>query len=256
MRAIHGWDLEGCRAVVTGGSRGIGGALVEQLVSLGARVLSVSLETPDPRESVIDLAADIATIDGRASVVQAVKSNWGGLEILVNNVGMNIRKPTLEYTLEEYEQVQSTNATSMFELSRMLHPCLKLSGRGCIVNVGSVAGGLSVGSSAAYAMSKAAVAQMSKYLAVEWAKDGIRVNGIAPGWVATMLTSKIQNSPKAMDVISARTPLGRMARSEEIASVAAFLCLPCASYLNGAVIPVDGGMSAFSMDITAALRET
>ncbi len=249
------WNLNGCRAVVTGGSRGIGAALVDQLTAFGATVLSVSLEAGAVRENVVEMIADVATVEGRAAIVEAVAERLEGLEILVNNVGMNIRKPTVEYTFEEYEQVQRTNASSMFELSRLLHPALKASGRGVIVNVGSVAGGVSVGSSAAYAMSKAAVAQMSRYLAVEWAKDGIRVNAIAPGWVATDLTRAIQQSPAALGTIAARTPAGRMARPEEIAAVAAFACLPCASYLSGAVIPVDGGMSAFSMDVTAALRE-
>ena len=255
MPVLKDWNLDGYRAVVTGGSRGIGEAVVSQLVAMGARVLSVSLDTPQPRAGVIDIVADVASVAGRAAIVEAVMSLWGGLELLINNVGMNIRKPTVEYTLDEFEQVQATNATSMFELSRLLHPVLKLSGRGSIVNVGSVAGGVSVGSSAAYAMSKAAVAQMSRYLAVEWAKDGIRVNGIAPGWVATELTRGIQQSTHAMETISARTPLGRMGRAEEIASAVVFLCLPCSSYLTGAVIPVDGGMTAFSMDVTAALRQ-
>lgn len=123
------------------------------------------------------------------------------------------------------------------------------------MNIGSVAGVLSVGSSAAYAMTKAAVAHLARYLAVEWAKDGIRVNAIAPGWVATALTEKIQQSGKAMRVIEERTPLGRMGRPEEIAAVAAFLAMEGASYLTGAVIPVDGAMSAYGMDMTAALRE-
>jgi len=249
------WNLNGCRAVVTGGSRGIGGAVVDELTALGAIVLSVSLEAGAARENVIEIIADVSTVEGRATIVEEVAARLGGLEILVNNVGMNIRKPTIEYTFEEYEQVQRTNAASMFDLSRLLHPALKVSGRGAIVNVGSVAGSVSVGSSAAYAMSKAAVAHLSRYLAVEWAKDGIRVNAIAPGWVATDLTRAIQRSPAAMDTIAARTPIGRMARPEEIASAAAFLCLPCAGYLTGAVIPVDGGMSAFSMDVTAVLRE-
>ncbi len=255
ITVVKDWNLDGYRAVVTGGSKGIGEAVASQLVGMGAQVLSVSLDQPQSRVGVIDIVADVSTVSGRTSIVEAVMSHWGGLDLLINNVGTNIRKPTVEYTLADFEHVQATNATSMFELSRLLHPVLKLGGRSSIVNVGSVAGSVSVGSSAAYAMSKAAVAQMSRYLAVEWAKDGIRVNGIAPGWVATELTQGIQQSAHAMETISARTPLGRMGRAEEIASAIVFLCLPCASYLTGAVIPVDGGMTAFSMDVTAALRQ-
>lgn len=239
------WNLQGYRAVVTGGSQGIGRAIVEEYRRLGAEVMSVSLE-----EGVV---ADVATAEGREQVIASLP--WETVDVLVNNVGTNVRKPTVEYTLAEYERVMATNATSMHELSRMMHPWLKRSGRGSVVNIGSVAGVLSVGSSAAYAMTKAAVAHLARYLAVEWAKDGIRVNAIAPGWVATALTEKIQQSGKAMRVIEERTPLRRMGRPEEIAAVAAFLAMEGASYLTGAVIPVDGAMSAYGMDMTAALRE-
>ena len=239
------WNLQGYRAVVTGGSQGIGRAIVEEYRRLGAEVMSVSLE-----EGVV---ADVATAEGREQVIASLP--WETVDVLVNNVGTNVRKPTVEYTLAEYERVMATNATSMHELSRMMHPWLKRSGRGSVVNIGSVAGVLSVGSSAAYAMTKAAVAHLARYLAVEGAKDGIRVNAIAPGWVATALTEKIQQSGKAMRVIEERTPLGRMGRPEEIAAVAAFLAMEGASYLTGAVIPVDGAMSAYGMDMTAALRE-
>lgn len=244
---MSGWNLEGYRAVVTGGSRGIGLAIVEELRRQGASVLSVSLDD--------GCVADVGTEAGREAVLRAIPADWEAVDILVNNAGTNLRKPTAEYTLADYEKVITTNATSMHELSRLLYPMLKKSGRASVVNIGSIAGILSVGSSAAYAMTKAAAAHLSRYLAVEWAKDGIRVNAIAPGWVATPLTEKIQQSPKAMGVIAERTPMGRMGKPEEIAAVVAFLCMPVASYLTGAVIPVDGAMSAFSMDMTAALRE-
>ena len=249
------WNLNGFRAIVTGGSRGIGRSIVEELTSLGATVISASIDAADAPFTATEVITDLATPAGRETLLNSLPADWDALDILVNNVGLNIRKPTIEYALEEYEQVMRTNATSMFELSRLLHPRLKRSGRASIVNIGSVAGSLSVGSSAAYAMSKAAVAHLSRYLAVEWAKDQIRVNAIAPGWVATSLTEKIQQSPRAMQLIAERTPMGRIGRPEEIAAVAAFLCMPIAGYLTGAVIPVDGAMSALSMDITAALRE-
>jgi Tropinone reductase 1 len=104
-------------------------------------------------------------------------------------------------------------------------------------------------------MTKAAMAHLARYWAVEWAKDNIRVNAVAPGWTKTPLTARIQASAKATGVIAEKTPLGRLAEPEEIAAVIAFLCLPAASYLSGSVLPVDGAMSAYSMDITAALTE-
>lgn len=252
---MNGWNLNGYRAIVTGGSRGIGRAIVEELLRQGASVISVSLDLAQPPLPCQEIQADVSTVEGRQGMLAALPEDWDQLDILINNAGTNIRKPTSEYTLEDYETVVRTNSTSMHELCRLLYPRLKGHGRASIVNIGSVAGLISVGSSAAYAMTKAAAAHLSRYLAVEWAKDGIRVNTIAPGWVATPLTDRIQHSPTAMGVIEQRTPLGRIGQPGEIAAVVAFLCMPVASYLTGAVIPVDGAMSAFGMDITAALRE-
>ncbi len=248
---MNQWNLNGYRALVTGGSSGIGLAIVEELRRHGATVVSASLE-----ESLGGVVADVATEVGRAAVIASLPADWDSLDILVNNAGINIRKPTIEFSLEDFEFVQRTNSTSMHELSRLLHPRLKKSGRASVVNIGSVAGAVSVGSGAAYAMTKAAAAHISRYLAVEWAKDKIRVNTVAPGWVATPLTAKIQISERAMRVIEERTPLGRIGQPEEIAAVVAFLCMPVASYLTGAVIPVDGAMTAFGMDMTAALRDS
>ncbi len=244
---MQGWSLGGYRAVVTGSSQGIGRAIAEQLRGHGATVWGVALDEGD-------VVADLSTASGREALLRSLPSEWSAVDILVNNVGGNVRKPTADYTLEEYERVQRTNQESMHELCRLFYPRLKASGRGSIVNIGSVAGSLSVGTSAVYAMTKAAAAHLSRYLAVEWAPDNIRVNTIAPGWVATKLTERIQETPEAMRIIAERTPLGRIGRPEEIAAVAAFLCMPVASYLTGAVIPVDGAMSAFGMDMTAALR--
>jgi Tropinone reductase 1 len=245
---MQGWNLKGYRALVTGGSQGIGRAIAQELRGHGAEVWSVALDEGE-------VVADLGTEAGRLAVLESLPADWTALDILVNNAGINVRKPTAEYTLAEYQQVQRVNQEAMHEMCRLLYPRLKASGRGSVVNIGSVAGNLSVGTSAVYAMTKAAVAHLSRYLAVEWAPDRIRVNAIAPGWVATKLTERIQHTPEAMQLIEARTPLGRMGRPEEIAAVAAFLCLPVASYLTGAVIPVDGAMSAYGMDMTAALRQ-
>lgn len=252
---MKGWTLERRRALVTGGARGIGRAIVNELARHGAEVVSVDLVMAEGELPARQITGDIATQAGREAIVAALPEEWTNLDILVNNAGTNIRKPLAEYTLEDYERVQRTNSESMHELCRMLYPRLKQSGAASVVNIGSVAGLSSVGSSAAYAMTKAAAAHFARYMAVEWARDNIRVNTIAPGWVATSLTEKIQQSKQAMGVIAERTPLGRIGQPEEIAAVAAFLCMPVASYLTGAVIPVDGAMTAYTMDITAALRE-
>lgn len=249
MNVRECWRLDGYKAVITGGSQGIGRAVVEELLGLGAEVLSVALDEGESREGLRQVQLDLSEPGWDVRLLQALPPTWRAIDVLVNNAGINIRKPTLEYVSAEYQKIWATNATAAYELCRLLHGPLRASGQGSVVNISSVAGLRFVGSGSAYAMTKAAVAHLSSYLAVEWAKDKIRVNAVAPGWTRTPLTTRVQESEGAMAAIAAQTPLGRMAEPEEIARVVAFLCMPAASYLSGAVIPVDGAMSGFAMDI-------
>ena len=173
--------------------------------------------------------ADVASASGRERVRDGVVSTWDALDILVNNVGTNIRKPSLAFTDDEYRTVLDTNLTSAWELTRLLQPSLKASGRAAIVNIGSVAGMRAVGSGAVYAMSKAALAHLTRYLACEWARDGIRVNMVAPWYTRTPLAGPVLGQPDVLAAIVDKTPMGRVAEPEEIAAVVAFLCLPAAS---------------------------
>ena len=250
------WRLDGARAVVTGGTKGIGLAVTRELLDLGAHVL-VAARGPGPLDPALETAArdarlhvvqaDVATALGRQRVLDGVASTWDALDILVNNVGTNIRKPSLAFTEDEYRSVLDTNLTSAWELTRLLHPALKASGRASIVNIGSVAGLRAVGSGAVYAMSKAALAHLTRYLACEWARDGIRVNMVAPWYTRTPLAGKVLDQPDVLAAIVDKTPMGRVAEPEEIAAVVAFLCLPAASYVTGQEIAVDGGFSVFGL---------
>ena len=149
--------------------------------------------------------------DGASATASA--STWGALDILVNNVGTNIRKPSLAFTDDEYRTVLDTNLTSAWELTRLLQPSLKASGRAAIVNIGSVAGMRAVGSGAVYAMSKAALAHLTRYLACEWARDGIRVNMVAPWYTRTPLAGPVLGQPDVLAAIVDKTPMGRVARA-------------------------------------------
>jgi NAD(P)-dependent dehydrogenase (short-subunit alcohol dehydrogenase family) len=172
-----------------------------------------------------------------------VKENWGKLDLLVNNVGTNVRKKFVDYTEEEYKQLFETNLFSLTEITRLSYPFLKAAGNASVVNLASVAGSFDVQTGPPYGMTKAAIIQFSKHLAAEWAKDGIRVNTVSPWYIQTPLTESVLSQPDRLEKILARTPMNRVGQPEEVASLVAYLSMDNASYITGQNIMVDGGMS-------------
>lgn len=245
------WRLDGKRAVITGGTKGIGLAVANEILNLGGEIFIVArdknlisqrlTEWKKQGFTAYGFAADVSTKEGRSDLFKVIKKTWDSFEILVNNVGTNIRKKAIEFTLEEYEFIMSTNTTSNFEMSRLSYPFLKATADAAIVNLVSVAGFTHLRTGPPYGMSKAAIQQLTKNLAVEWAKDGIRVNAVAPWYTRTPLVEKLlQNEAYYKDILD-HTPMGRIAEAEEVSSLVAYLCMPCASYITGQSIAVDGG---------------
>ncbi len=223
------WRLDGKTALVTGGTRGIGAAIVDELRGLGARVITVA-------RSGADVCADVTQAADRARIAAAAPDE---LHILVHDAGGNVRGPLVGYDDATVEHLIALNLTAPVLLSRDLKPKL----RDAVVFVGSVAGLVALPTGVAYAAAKAGLAQTARTLALEWARDGIRVNTVAPWYTRTPLVEPILSQPDRLAAILAATPLHRIAEPREVAAAVAFLSLPAASYVTGQCLAVDGGMS-------------
>ncbi len=248
------WNLDGQRALVTGASAGIGLAICRELLGRGAQVLMVARnaaaleraraeleeEFPGPEDAVAALPADVTDDEQRGDILDWA-ADHGGLDVLVNNAGGNLTRPALDYGEDQWRGIFETNLFSAFELCRGAFPLLTKHAASSIVNIGSVSAMIHVRSGAPYGMSKAALHQMTRNLAVEWAEDGVRVNCVAPWYIRTRRTSDKLSDPDYLDEVLLRTPLGRIGEPEEVAAAVAFLCLPAASYITGECIAVDGG---------------
>ncbi|KAG4975170.1 hypothetical protein JHK87_031991 [Glycine soja] len=248
------WSLNGMTALVTGGTRGIGHAIVEDLCGFGATVHTCSRNQAELDKCLTEWRSkgflvsgsvcDVSSQPHREKFIQEVTSIFNGkLNIYVNNVGVNYRKPTIEYTAEVYSQIMAVNLDSAYHLCQLAYPLLKASGMGSIVFISSIAGVVSLGTGSVYAACKAATNQLTKYLACEWAKDNIRSNCVVPATTNTPLVEHLLRNKKYVEEMLSRTPLGRIAEPEEVSALVAYLCLPAASYITGQVVLVDGGLS-------------
>uniref|UniRef100_A0A5B6YVI8 Tropinone reductase n=1 Tax=Davidia involucrata TaxID=16924 RepID=A0A5B6YVI8_DAVIN len=255
------WSLKGMTALVTGGTRGIGHATVEELAGLGAIVHTCSRNEAELHEClnnwkekgfvVTGSVCDVSVRAQREKLMESVSSIFNGkLNILVNNVGTGIWKPTVEFTAEEFSTIMSTNFESVYHLCQLAHPLLKAQGRGSIVFMSSVAGVVSVNYLSVYSATKGAMNQLTKNLACEWAKDNIRTNAIAPWYIRTSLVEQVLNDKEYLEEVLSRTPMRRLGEPKEVSSLVAFLCLPASSYITGQIICVDGGMTVNGFDPT------
>jgi 2-dehydro-3-deoxy-D-gluconate 5-dehydrogenase len=248
------FDLKGKVALVTGGNGGIGLGMAEGLASAGADIVIAARNAEKSRSAAAALAkrgvrtgvvevnvADDASC--RAMVAAAVKQ-MGRVDILVNNAGINIRKPPEAYTVAEWREILSINLDGAFFCSQAIYPEMKKVGGGKIINIGSMMSLFGAPLTTAYAASKGGIVQMTRALATAWAKDGIQVNAILPGWIDTELTQRARVDIEGLnESVLQRTPAGRWGKPEDFAGIAVFLSAPASDFVTGTAIPVCGGFS-------------
>jgi Tropinone reductase 1 len=248
------WTLEGKRALITGGTKGIGRAITEEFLRFGAELIIVARTAEDIDNTVSQfrgghqiqgIVADISKNQGLRRIADFLNSSGKHLNILVNNVATNIRKKTIDYIDEEYDLIMATNLKSAFKLCKIAYPLLKKSTGSSIVNISSTAGVTHIKSGSIYGMTKAALVQLTKNLACEWAEDDIRVNAIAPWYIMTPLTEGVLKDPEYYKAVISRTPLRKIGNPEDIAAAVAFFCMPAANFITGQCLTIDGGLTVY-----------
>jgi 2-deoxy-D-gluconate 3-dehydrogenase len=248
------FDLKGRVAIVTGGNGGIGLGMAQGLAGAGARVVLAARDQAKSRAAVADLerrggeamavAVNVADEASVAALVRAAAERWGRIDVLVNNAGINIRKPAQDLSLAEWHQVVDTNLTSAFLCARAVYPLMKGAGGGKIVNIGSMMSIFGASFAPAYGASKGGIVQLTKSLATAWARDNIQVNAVLPGWIDTDLTRRARQEISGLnEAVLRRTPAARWGTIDDMAGIAVFLASPAADFITGAAIPVDGGYS-------------
>jgi NAD(P)-dependent dehydrogenase (short-subunit alcohol dehydrogenase family) len=235
--------LDGEVAVVTGGAAGLGKAVADAFGAVGARVVVF-----DPAATGADgFKVDVADESQVKAGFEEVLARYGRLDVLFNNAGIAVRRPTSELTIEDWNRVVAVNMTGVFLCAREAAKHMLASGRGGrIVNTASIMGfsGGGLYPNISYQATKGAVVNMTRALAVEWAAKGIRVNAIAPTWIRTALTRVITESPDLVRRIEQMTPMGRLGEPEDIVGAVLFLSTRASSLVTGHSLAVDGGFLA------------
>ncbi len=254
MESLSLFSLAGRRALVTGSSRGIGMAIARALAGAGADIVlngrdqaalgAAAEKLAGEGANVRAVAFDVTDRDSAIEAVAWIEAELGPVDILVNNAGMQHRSPLETFPADRFEAMMDLNITSVFTMGQVVAQRMIPRGFGRIINICSLMSGLARPSIAPYAASKAAVANLTRGMAVDWAKHGINVNGIAPGYFKTELNAALIADETFNSWVERRTPMGRWGELDELAGAAIFLASPASNFVNGHILYVDGAFTA------------
>lgn len=244
-------DQERKIALVTGGASGLGFAIAEKFVQnniftilVGRNEQRLEKACEQLGELTTAITFDLNKLSDIPKLVSDIKQKFGRIDILVNNAGINAKKPLIEVTDQEFHEVILTNLSSVFSLTREVSKVMLKQKKGCIINISSMAAQYGIPKVIAYTAAKSGIEGMTKAMAVELSPDGIRVNCIAPGFIATDMSAKaLNNDPDRKNKVLSRTPMGKLGLPSDIGDAAYFLASDDAKFITGIVIPVDGGNS-------------
>ena len=245
------YSLEGLTVVVTGASSGLGLNMAVCLAKLGANVFALSrtgrpkVESAEPLpEQIVHRSMDVADEVSVANLISEI-GNQHGIDVLVNNAGIGLRKKAEELTGKEWNKVHNINSKGVFLCCKHAYPFLKKSALpGRVINISSMASYLGFSEIIAYNSSKASVLGITRALATEWREDGILVNSVSPGWFPSLLSEQVMDDDRR-EKIMRKIPMGRFGKPEELSAMICFLASPAATYMNGQDFSVDGGALAY-----------